>query len=221
MTRLARLGVGDPPTLADPVSILVDDAIWPWRGRRWAHLVSDRSHEELHRFANRLGLRRVSFQDDHYDIDGERREAAIALGAAPVDSRELVRRLREAGLRRRGTDRRWSEVARAAVAGRSDLERLPEVLAPATPNGRLVDAAGHVAERALSVGGVRIAIAVLSRRDELAVLVVSEGGDGSAPDVPFEPRRVADLEVVSVSALGATTTVELFAPVQGAGGTQG
>ena len=36
--------------------ILVDQAIWPWRGMRWAHLVSDESYDELHAFAARLGI---------------------------------------------------------------------------------------------------------------------------------------------------------------------
>lgn len=82
------------------MAILVDDAIWPHDGRRWAHLVSDTSHEELHEFAARLGIPRRGFQGDHYDVPTEWRLRAIALGAQPVTSRELLRRLRAAGLRR-------------------------------------------------------------------------------------------------------------------------
>jgi hypothetical protein len=82
------------------VTILVDPAVWPWRGRRWAHLVSDASHAELHAFAAELGLERRWFQGDHYDVPAEVRERAIAAGAEPVSSAELVRRLRAAGLRR-------------------------------------------------------------------------------------------------------------------------
>ena len=89
-----------------PVVILVDDATWPWRGRVWAHLVSDESLEELHAFAVGLGLRREWFQGDHYDVPAAVREQALAMGAEAVDSRELVRRLRAAGLRRRGARRR-------------------------------------------------------------------------------------------------------------------
>lgn len=81
--------------------ILVDDAVWPWRGRRWAHLVSDTSYDELHAFAAELGVPRRSFQGDHYDIPADFRDTALALGAVPVGSRELVRRLVAAGLRRR------------------------------------------------------------------------------------------------------------------------
>jgi len=82
------------------VTVLVDAAIWPFEGRRWAHLVSDTSFEELHEFAVQLGIPRRAFQGDHYDVPTEYRERAIAMGAISVSSRELVRRLRAAGLRR-------------------------------------------------------------------------------------------------------------------------
>jgi hypothetical protein len=79
------------------VAILVDEARWPWRGRRWAHLVSDSSYDELHLFAAHLGLPRHIFQGDHYDVPTEIRTRAIRLGARPVSSRELVMRLRAGG----------------------------------------------------------------------------------------------------------------------------
>ncbi|MEX0659668.1 MAG: DUF4031 domain-containing protein [Egibacteraceae bacterium] len=82
------------------MAILVDPAVWRWRGRRWAHLISDESYDELHAFASRLGLHRAHFQGDHYDIPADVREQAIVLGAQPVDGRDLVVRLRAAGLRR-------------------------------------------------------------------------------------------------------------------------
>ena len=82
------------------MTILVDQAVWPWRGRRWAHLVSDESYDELHAFAERLGIPRRGFQGDHYDVPAELRLEAIALGATPVDARVRVRRRRAAGLRR-------------------------------------------------------------------------------------------------------------------------
>jgi hypothetical protein len=83
------------------MAVLVDQAIWPWRGRRWAHLVSDHSYEELHAFAADIGLELRWFQGDHYDIPADVRARAIERGAEEVDARELVRRLRAAGLRRR------------------------------------------------------------------------------------------------------------------------
>ena len=81
--------------------ILVDPAVWPFRGRKWAHLVSDHSYEELHAFAERLGLPPRAFHRDHYDIPEELREDAIALGATPVSARVVVQRLQASGLRQR------------------------------------------------------------------------------------------------------------------------
>lgn len=81
--------------------ILVDQAIWPYKGKRWAHLASDTSYAELHSFAARLGIARSSFQGDHYDVHSELRSQAISLGATAVDFRVLARALQDSGLRRR------------------------------------------------------------------------------------------------------------------------
>jgi hypothetical protein len=89
------------------MTILVDEAIWRWRGRRWAHLVSDTDPAELHDFAHRLGLPYLAFQGDHYDIHTDLRLEAIRQGAKPVAGRELVVALRSAGLRRRGGPEPW------------------------------------------------------------------------------------------------------------------
>ena len=83
------------------VAVLVDPAVWPWRGELWSHLVSDVSYDELHAFADRLGVPRRAFQGDHYDIPASLRGPALALGAESVSARELLRRLQGAGLRRR------------------------------------------------------------------------------------------------------------------------
>ncbi|MFN8018746.1 MAG: DUF4031 domain-containing protein [Acidimicrobiales bacterium] len=80
--------------------ILVDQPIWPAHGRRFAPLVSDTSLEELHEFAARLGLPERAFHRDHYDLPDAWWDRAVAAGAQPVTSREVVRRLRAAGLRR-------------------------------------------------------------------------------------------------------------------------
>ncbi len=83
------------------MAILVDSARWPFKGRRFAHLVSDTSLAELHAFAARLGLPDRAFSGDHYDIPADVREQALLLGARAVPSREVVESLRAAGLRRR------------------------------------------------------------------------------------------------------------------------
>ena len=103
------------------MTVLVDAAVWNWQGARWAHLVSDESFDELHGFAQRIGKRRLGFQGDHYDVEEVDRHRAIALGAEAVDSRELVRRIREAGLRRRGDKPSWQRVAYAPSGRTLDL----------------------------------------------------------------------------------------------------
>jgi len=105
----------------EAVAILVDNAVWIWRGRRWAHLVSDESYDELHGFAAVLGLERGWFQGDHYDVPADYRLAAIELGAVAVDGRQLVRRLRASGLRLSPGQRRQlpgQVLPRPPVAGR-------------------------------------------------------------------------------------------------------
>ena len=69
-------------------------------------MVSDTSLDELHQFAERLGIPRRGFQGDHYDIPEDLRPDAVAAGAAEVPGRELLRRLRGAGLRLTPAQRR-------------------------------------------------------------------------------------------------------------------
>jgi hypothetical protein len=86
--------------------VLVDEARWWRHGRKWCHLVSDTSMDELHAFAEALGIPRRGLHGDHYDLPEEYRADAIAAGAVAVDSRELLRRLRAAGLRMTPAQRR-------------------------------------------------------------------------------------------------------------------
>ncbi len=83
------------------MAILIDPAVWPAHGRLWSHLASDVSLAELHDFADHHGVPRRGFERDHYDVPGEMYDALLAAGAVPVSSREVVRRLHAAGLRRR------------------------------------------------------------------------------------------------------------------------
>lgn len=82
------------------MAVYIDPPTWPGHGRMWSHLVSDVSYEELHAFAARIGAPRRGFERDHYDIPSELYDAAVAEGAAEVGSKELLRRLTGAGLRR-------------------------------------------------------------------------------------------------------------------------
>jgi hypothetical protein len=84
------------------VTVLVDElAAYPEEmvarkarkhGRKWCHLVSDKSLEELHEFAGRIGLKRAWFQRDHYDLTPGMRVRAVRAGAVEVTARELVER---------------------------------------------------------------------------------------------------------------------------------
>ena len=83
------------------MALLIDPPVWPWRGRLWSHLVSDVSYDELHAFvAAELGIPPRAFQGDHYDLPEELHEVAVAAGAESVSCRELLGRLRAAGLRK-------------------------------------------------------------------------------------------------------------------------
>jgi hypothetical protein len=89
------------------VSVYVDNAFAVGDWGRWTgggHLQADTT-DELHEFAQRLGLRREWFQckpgrpeNDHYDLGRKGRERALALGAIDED--------RAAGTRRRQAIRR-------------------------------------------------------------------------------------------------------------------
>ena len=96
------------------MTILVDEPRWWFRGRKWCHLVSDTSLDELHAFADAVGIPQRGFQGDHYDVPEEHRPTVVAAGAVEVESRELLRRLRAAGLR-------LSPAARRARSGEVTL----------------------------------------------------------------------------------------------------
>ncbi|EKX69308.1 DUF4031 domain-containing protein [Streptomyces ipomoeae] len=82
------------------MTIYIDPPTWPGHGRMWSHLVSDVSFDELHLFARRSGIPERAFERDHYDIPSHRYEELVRAGAVEVGSKELLRRLVGAGLRR-------------------------------------------------------------------------------------------------------------------------
>lgn len=93
---------------------MIDEPRWWHRGRRWSHLVSDHSVEELHRFAADAGIPVRGFHGDHYDVPEEWYANMIARGAQPADSRTIVRRLHAAGLRTTAAQRRADRAGRVA-----------------------------------------------------------------------------------------------------------
>lgn len=138
--------------------------------------MSDRDLHELHEFAARLGCRRVGFQGDHYDIDIETREVALELGATACDSRELVRRLRAAGLRLRPSSfPKWSVVEQW-----NDLDDAAVVLEAASVSPVLramADRHLDAATLAAATGAV-----VLAREDSRALMVYGDDGQPAAAE---------------------------------------
>ncbi|WP_432542161.1 DUF4031 domain-containing protein [Kineococcus sp. SYSU DK002] len=112
------------------MSVMVDTAAIPAHGRTWAHLASDTSAAELHRFARLLGIPPRACEGDHYDVPVERVPEAVALGAELVTTRELLARLRAAGLRT--PKRRGEKVLSSTVVDghRVDVVRAATVPAP-------------------------------------------------------------------------------------------
>lgn len=65
-------------------------------GDQWCHLTTDGPIEELHAFAQRLGIYFRRFHDHrslpHYDITPEERDQALAAGAVYLSAKEQLRR---------------------------------------------------------------------------------------------------------------------------------
>lgn len=81
------------------MAIYIDPPLWAKHGTMWGHLVSDESLDELHAFARTAGIPERAFDRDHYDVPVDRHPQLVALGAILIDGRDLVRRLRDSGLR--------------------------------------------------------------------------------------------------------------------------
>ena len=81
------------------MTIYVDQCRWSARNHSWCHMVSDTSLDDLHVFAELIGIPRRAFHGDHYDLPQHIREKAISHGAQEVTSRRIVQILSTAGLR--------------------------------------------------------------------------------------------------------------------------
>lgn len=73
--------------------VYVDDEQIAWRGKVWCHMVAD-TPEELHAFAQILGLKRAWFQSKsvypHYDVTISVRAKALRMGAVLADRPTLM-----------------------------------------------------------------------------------------------------------------------------------
>ena len=80
------------------------DELFQAKGRWWCHLICDdfspQGLEQLHEFAQAIGLPKRAFHDPsgqprpHYDLTPEFRELALAHGAASLTRRQLVEYLK-------------------------------------------------------------------------------------------------------------------------------
>lgn len=158
--------------------ICVDEPRWWHQGRRWAHLISDTGLDELHAFATALGLRRVGFQGDHYDVPDELHGRALAAGATLLDSREVVARLRAAGLRRRGRRRlpRWSELV---ALGPVEADRAARLAKNALGDHPVVAGVDHMTGSVAHLDR----FVVLGRPGAAAALVQGAPAPPSRPDL--------------------------------------
>lgn len=77
------------------MTVYVDDVGIVWQNRLWYHLTADTT-EELHEFAEKIGLKRSWFQKgkqpwlDHYDVTSYMRIAAIDNGAKAISWRRAA-----------------------------------------------------------------------------------------------------------------------------------
>lgn len=80
------------------MAVYVDDAVWPWRGQLWCHLLAD-SLDELHQFAQSIGLKKEWFQGHtkypHYDMNENRRKIAVKKGAIEIDKRTTIEKAKK------------------------------------------------------------------------------------------------------------------------------
>lgn len=182
--------------------LLLDEPRWPAHGTLYAHLVSDDSLWELHDGARRAGLDVRAFDHDHYDLRADRVPAALAAGAVPVDSRELVVRMRAGGTRTGHADHAPRRGRSRDLLRRVVQEHLPgqdfvaeELVEAYGAPGRVYHDVRHLAEmlahqRALAgAAGHR-----LSRAEVLATLVHDlVHGIGPGQDEQLSAERGGDL----------------------------
>ena len=189
------------------VTVLVDAAIWPWKGRRWAHLISNHSLEELHRFATSIGKLRVSFQGDHYDVHEDDRAAALVAGAHAVASRDIVKALRAAGLRQRPSDPTidWARHFTASVDTLDDLHSALDGLTQLPGGVHLMSQAKLLISQTGLVDGP-VDIFTLRGSADLAVAISARHDHWlRAPDI-----SILDVAEAYSSRRGDMVTVELL-----------
>ncbi|MDG2262064.1 MAG: DUF4031 domain-containing protein [Actinomycetota bacterium] len=190
--------------------ILVDNAIWTWRDRKWAHMVSDTSIQELHDFATSIGKLRIMFQGDHYDVDEDHRALAIEHGASPVDGRDIVKALRSAGLRKRPSDPQinWRRRVQCSVGDTTEMMSALEPVAELPGGDSLLNEVRGITARATLDRG-DIEVIALAGPTGLAVVIGAPNEQWTTfPD----PTTINAAEAYASSYRGITTVELLSGP---------
>jgi len=71
--------------------IYVDDMAIKKNAKVWYHLMSNENNDEIHTFAARLGLKRIWYHVDHYDLVQSKYQQAVIFGAMPISAKEMVK----------------------------------------------------------------------------------------------------------------------------------
>lgn len=176
------------------MAVLIDPPRWPAHGTVFGHLVSDASLDELHVFARRAGIPSRAFDHDHYDVPASRYDDLIALGAAAVPERELVRRLADSGLRVRPRDKTPSRSVATRTVGmawarlRLPLELRTDLLARWAEPHRHYHDVRHLAQCLTALNQLGGADPVV----ELAVWFHDAVYEGAPGDDEEESARLAE-----------------------------
>ena len=70
------------------------DNLKKYKRQSYCHMIAD-SIEELHEFANKIGIHRRWFHKNHYDLRAEERLKAVQNGAIETTSKQLVKILKK------------------------------------------------------------------------------------------------------------------------------
>ncbi len=192
--------------------IYVDQAVWPWRGDLWAHLISDSDPEELHDFAETIGKRRAGFQGDHYDVSTHERERALGAGARPVEARELVRKLSRSGLRRRGGLPKWNALLEQTCEPDAIAKLLSENLTGSNRNcelaKKLSTASAHLLGSATALGADFIQDFIQEQSQELTVVLLQRSFEDphAATELTTSGLAEADQAATGPAEANQTTT---------------
>jgi len=191
------------------VAVLIDPPAWPAHGRLWSHLVSDSSFAELHAFAAANGVPRRGFERDHYDVPADVYDALVRAGAQPVSSRDIVRRLSRAGLRRRKADAMARREPGTVLLRPRRLERGDLVAVPAT-SGVVSAPRLHAGVARLESWGLRVRLDdhVLDRDSRLSYLAAGDDVRAAAfTDAWLDPE--ASAVIVARGGFGSQRVVDL------------